>query len=94
MKLSELTYEYLKSVQMQMTSIHTDCSDALTRVESADGLERAKRELMQKYGDVEIEVCPLAPWYSRIKIMDAKWQADYADYCRRKAAWCSKNTAE
>ena len=94
MKLSELTYEYLKSVNIPIAHIHTDCSDALRQIGNNEALEAAKEELMQSYGDVEIVVCPYSPWYDRIKIMDAKWQADYADYCRRKAAWCSKNTAE
>ena len=50
--------------------------------------ERAKQALLEKYGDVTIEINPEADWFDRLKIIDEKWQADYDKFCRDKAAWC------
>ena len=90
MKLSELTYSYLCSVGLSRAHIHTDCSDALREFCNQDQFERAKQALFEKYGDVTIEINPEADWYDRLKIVDGKWQADYDNFCRDKAAWCSK----
>lgn len=90
MKLSELTYEYLQDVGLGRAHIHTDCSDALRELCNQEQFDRAKADLMAFYGDITIEVNPDADWYDRIKIVDAKWQADYDNFCREKAAWCSK----
>lgn len=94
MKLSELTYDYLKSVGLSKASIHTDNSDAMRSIPNEYQLELAKQELTERYGDVEIVINPDAAWFDQIKIDDAKWQADYADFCRRKGEWCRRNTAE
>lgn len=94
MKLSELTYDYLLSVGLPNASMHSDASDALSTVDNEFRLERAKKELMAGYGDVEIVINPDAAWFDQIKIDNAKWQADHEDYCRRKGEWCRRNTAE
>ena len=94
MKLSELTYEFLESVGLTRVSMPTDCSDALLSVSNEATLEKAKSELSGRYGDVDIIVNTDAEWFDKIKIDDAKWQADFDRFCNRKAAWCSKNGAE
>lgn len=94
MKLSELTYEFLESVGLTRVSMPTDCSDALLSVSNEATLEMAKSELSGRYGDVDIIVNTDAEWFDQIKIDDAKWQADFDRFCKRKAAWCSKNGAE
>lgn len=91
MKLSELTYEYLKSVGLGRTHIHTDCSDAMRLVSGKEQFDRAKDELMARYGDVDLIVTPDAPWFDQIKIDNANWQADFDEYCRKKAIWCFNN---
>lgn len=90
MKLSELTYQYLDSIGLGKAYMHYDCSDALRLVSSEFALEEAKKELMDRYGDVELVINPDEPWYNRIKIDDAKWQSDNEKYCDRKAEWCNK----
>lgn len=90
MKLSELTYEYLQDVGLGRAHIHTDCTDSLRLFDCEFQFERAKADLMLAYGDVDIKVDLSADWYDRIKIVDAKWQADYDKFCREKTAWCSK----
>lgn len=94
MKLSELTYDYLVSVGLPKTYMHTDCSDALRQMANESQLEKAKSDLIAAYGDVEISVHPDADWFSQIKIEDEKWQADNEDYCNKKAEWCRRNTSE
>ena len=90
MKLSELTYDYLQSIGLGRAAMHTDCSDALRQMANESQLEDAKSDLIAAYGDVEISVHPEADWFDQIKIEDEKWQADYDEYCRQKAAWCNK----
>lgn len=94
MKLSELTYEYLQSAGVYFPHMHTDASDVLRYLPNKYQFERAKSELMAGYGDVTIVIDPDAHWFDRIRIDDAKWQADYEDFCRRKAEFCKKYGSE
>lgn len=94
MKLSELTYAHLQSIGLSRAHIHTDCSDGLRLFESQSQFDKAKEDLLAAYGDVNLIIDPAADWFDRIKIDDAKWQADYDEYCREKAAWCSKYGAD
>jgi len=79
---------------MPRASMHTDCTDALRQMYSEEQLERAKAELMAAYGDVELLISPDEAWFKQIVIDDPRWQADYEDYCNRKADWCRKHTSE
>lgn len=90
MKLSELTYDYLLSVGLPKTFMHTDRGDSLRQMGNEFQLEKAKSDLIAAYGDVEISIHPDAYWFDQIKIEDEKWQADHEEYCREKAAWCNK----
>lgn len=91
MKLSELTYEYLQSIGLGRVYMHTDCSDALRFFGSQTQFEKAKQDLFDNYGDVELIISPNAEaWFDKIKIDNAKWQRDYDEYCADKAAWCAK----
>jgi len=94
MKLSELTYEYLLSIGLTQAYMHTDCSDALRSMYNEYHFEKAKQELMASYGDVNLIITPEAEWYDRIKIDDARWQADYEAFCEEKAEWCRKYGAD
>lgn len=90
MKLSEVTYEYLESVGLGNTYIHTDCSDVMRCIPNAFHWEHAKKEIAEKYGDVELIITPGAVWHSQIVIDDDKWRKDNRAYCAEKAAWCAK----
>lgn len=94
MKLSELTYAYLQSIGLSRAHIHTDCSDALREIRNERELEEAKAKLSAAYGDVNLIITPSADWFDRIKIDDAKWQADYDEYCRQKLEWCNRYGAD
>ena len=90
MKVSELTYDYLLSVGLPKTFMHTDRSDSLRQMANESQLEKAKSDLIAAYGDVEISVHPDADWFDQIRIDDAKWQSDNENYCNEKAEWCNK----
>jgi hypothetical protein len=92
MKLSELTYSYLCSIGLTKAHIPTDCSDALRYFWSQTQFDKAKQDLFDNYGDVELIISPEAEaWFDKIKIDDAKWQRDYDKYCADKAAWYAKS---
>ncbi|MBO7071870.1 MAG: hypothetical protein J6W09_11345 [Bacteroidales bacterium] len=90
MKVSELTYDYLLSVGLPKTFMHTDRSDSLRQMANEFQLEKAKSDLIAAYGDVEISVHPDADWFDQIKIEDEKWQSDNENYRNEKAEWCNK----
>lgn len=94
MKLSELTYDYLQSIGLGRASMHTDASDGLRGMCNEYQFEQAKQDLMAGYGDVNIIITPDAEWFNKIKIDDAKWQADHEEFCRQKGEWCKKYGAE
>jgi hypothetical protein len=50
--------------------------DVLRRVKREDDFERWKKDTMDKYGDVKIEINPQGPWSSHIKILDDKFSKD------------------
>lgn len=90
LKLSELTYDILKSAGLTEASMHVDATDVMRCVYNSDQTEAAKRELTERYGDVDLIITPDADWYDRIRIDDQKWREDYEAYCKEKAAWCAK----
>ena len=91
MKLSELTYEYLKSVGLCRAHMHTDRTDELRVISGKMTFEIAKKCLYQKYGNVELSIDPAAPWYARIVILDERWKQDHDMYMSKKANWISRN---
>jgi hypothetical protein len=94
MKLSELTYAHLQSIGLSRAHIHTDCSDGLRLFENKSQFDKAKEDLLAAYGDVNLIITPDADWFDRIKIDDAKWQADYDEFCRQKLEWCNRYGAD
>lgn len=94
MKLSELTYAHLQSIGLSRAHIHTDCSDGLQQFDTQDSFDRAKAGLMAAYGDVNLVIDPAADWFDQIRIDDAKWQADYDEFCRQKLEWCNEYGAD
>lgn len=94
MKLSELTYEYLQSLGLSRSHMHTDCSDALRQMADEIQFNKAKADLMLNYGDVEVSIHPDADWFDQIKIEDEKWQAEHDEYINVKQEWCRKNGSD
>jgi len=94
MKLSELTFSMALKQGADHFCMHYDASDAQKVIRNEKMLEEVKQQLITKYGDVEIEVEPNAPWYDVVKITDQKWVADNRRYCDDKQAWCDKYGCE
>lgn len=94
MKLSELTYEYLQSIGLPNAHMHTDRTDALRSMHNEYHFNQAKQDLMAGYGDVNIIITPGAEWFNKIRIDDAKWQADHEEFLKEKAEFCRKYGAE
>ena len=84
MKLSEFNYPN------RSFNMHYDASDAQRSINSEKTFNEVKKELSDKYGDVEIEIDWSQPWFDQVKILDEKWVADHRAYCNRKQAWCDK----
>lgn len=89
-KLSELTYEFLVSVGLPAAAMHVDETDCMRCIHNEFDTEKAKKELLERYGDVDLVITPEAEWYDRIVIDNEKWREDYEAYCNEKAAWCAK----
>lgn len=90
MKLSELTFSMALKQGADHFCMHYDASDSQRQVNNQAQLDAVKRQLMEKYGDVDITVDPDAPWFDVVTINDERWQADYKAYCDKKQAWCDK----
>lgn len=89
-KLSELTFESLVSVGLKGVAMPTDCSDCVSIIDNEGQFDRAQKELMARYGDVDIVITPDAAWYDRLRIDDRKWEEDHKRFVEQKAAWCAK----
>lgn len=91
MKISELTFEGISSkLGKNHFSMHYDASDALMDIYNSFAFERAKKNLMSKFGDVEVTIHPEAEWYDNVRIEDEKWKEASKAYIDEKAAWCAK----
>ena len=90
MKLSELTFEMPLKPGYREFNIHYDASDRQRRVFCPEQLEEVKKQLMEKYGDVEIVVDPYAPWFDVVRITDERWVADHSRYINNMQAICER----
>lgn len=89
-RLSKLTYESIQSEGLNSFNMPVDTSDALRSVRSKEAFERAKKELMDSWGDAEMEIDKNQPWYDQVKVVDKAFIEDHEKFCERKAAWCAK----
>lgn len=88
MKLSEFHYPN------RDFTMHYDASDAQRSINSEEVFNEVKKQITDKYGDVEIKVDWSQPWFDQVMILDEKWVADHRAYCNRKQAWCDKYGCE
>jgi len=88
--LHELNYELLVSLGLPKASIHTDETDALRQLYNDFQTEKAKKELAEKYGDVELIIDPNEDWFNVIRIDNEKWRNDHDAFCKEKADWCAR----
>ena len=89
-KLSELTYDMLQELGLPNVSMPCAATDALRSIGSEMSLERAKKELGEKYGDVDLIINPNAEWFDVIKIDNPKFNEDLNRFENDKGDWCRK----
>lgn len=90
-KISKLTYEEVKKELGNEFYMPYDESDVVRRIAHENGWDRTKKELMDRWGDVEVIVDKDAEfWGDQVKIIDAEFMAAQRRYEEDKAAWCAK----
>lgn len=90
-KISKLTYEEVKKELGEEFYMPYDESDAVRRIAHENGWDRTKKELMDRWGDVEVIIDKDAKfWSDQVKIIDAEFMAAQKEYEDDKSAWCMK----
>lgn len=90
MKISEVTYEQCLKQNENHFYMHYDCSDTLRKVNCESKFEEVKKLLIDKYGDVEVEIV-LDNNEEPIVIKDPAFIKDKEEYYAAKAEWMRKN---
>lgn len=85
-KLSELTFDEIMSIlgEKDHFNMHYDESDAMRHIGNEASFEQAKKQLMDKFGDVMMSINPEAEWFDKVKIEDEDWKRAEAEYDREK----------
>jgi hypothetical protein len=85
-KLSELTFDEIMSIlgEKDHFNMHYDESDAMRHIGNEASFEQAKKQLMDKFGDVMMSINPEAEWFDKVKIEDEDWKRAEAEYDRAK----------
>lgn len=90
-KISKLTYEEVKKELGNEFYMPYDQSDVVRRIAHENGWNLTKKELMDRWGDVEVIIDKDAKyWSDQVKIIDAEFMAAQRRYEDDKAAWCAK----
>lgn len=90
-KISKLTYEEVKKELGNEFYMPYDQSDVVRRIAHENGWNLTKKELMDRWGDVEVIIDKDAKyWSDQVKIIDAEFMAAQRRYEEDKAAWCAK----
>lgn len=90
-KISKLTYEEVKKELGNEFYMPYDQSDVVRRIAHENGWNLTKKELMDRWGDVEVIIDKDAEyWSDQVKIIDAEFMAAQRRYEDDKARWCAK----
>lgn len=90
-KISKITYEEVKKELGNEFYMPYDQSDVVRRIAHENGWNLTKKELMDRWGDVEVIIDKDAKyWSDQVKIIDAEFMAAQRRYEDDKAAWCAK----
>lgn len=90
-KISKLTYEEVKKELGNEFYMPYDQSDVVRRIAHENGWNLTKKELMDRWGDVEVIIDKDAKyWSDQVKIIDAEFMAAQRRYEEDKAAWCAR----
>ena len=90
--ISKFTYDEVKKELGNEFYMHYDHTDVLRRIAHENGWNRTKKELMDKWGDVEVIIDKDAEyWSDQVRIIDTEFIAAQKRYGDDKAAWCAKH---
>jgi len=92
-KLSDLDYDAVEYIFGDGSISFPKSSDEMRGVRNESDLEDWKKETMERYGDVEVELDPNASaWFNKVKINDKKFNDDKADYVQAKGRALAKDS--
>jgi len=92
-KLSDLDYDAVEYIFGSESVSFPKPSDGMRGVRNKSDLEDWKKETMERYGDVEVELDPNASaWFNKVKINDKKFNDDKADYVQAKGRALAKDS--
>ena len=92
-KLSDLDYDAVEYIFGSESVSFPKPSDEMRGVRNESDLEDWKKETMERYGDVEVELDPNASaWFDKVKINDKKLNDDKADYVQAKGRALAKDS--
>jgi len=92
-KLSDLDYDAVEYIFGSESVSFPKPSDGMRGVRNESDLEDWKKETMERYGDVEVELDPNASaWFDKVKINDKKFNDDKADYVQAKGRALAKDS--
>lgn len=83
-QLSTLTYDQVAKALGDSRFSAPYASDELRQINNEYDWEDWKKATLEKYGDVDIELDPSAPWYGKIKVLNKAFTKDKADYIKGK----------
>lgn len=89
-RLKLLTYDQVAKALGDSRFAAPYASDELRQVNGEDSWEDWKKETLNKYGDVEIELDPSAPWFGKVKVLDKAFNKAKAGYIKSKAGYLDK----
>lgn len=88
-RLSEMDFESITALlKRDGFTMHYDASDCERWIHSQGQLDEVISQLIETWGDMEIEIDTDANW--PIRILDRKWNEVHDAYIDDKAAFCAK----
>lgn len=88
--LSSLTYDQIAKVLGSDRFNVPNTDDSSTTIFSDRDWQRWKEFTMKRWGDIEIALDPMAPYWGKVKILDPAYNKRKDDYSSAKGAWLDK----
>lgn len=90
-KLSELTYEEVaKELNSTRFNMPDDESDALRTITNKDTFDQVKKDLIDRWGDMMVEIDDIKPWFDQVILINKAFNDAQKRYRDKKADWCAR----
>jgi hypothetical protein len=93
--LSQLTFDQITPLfprEMKWDGIPFPVGgDVLRKIKREDDYENWKKDIMAKYGDVQIQLNPKGVWYDYVKIVDDKFSKEKEQSTQSKSDFLDRN---